>query len=312
MLKESKREKQIESVRGWWNLSRSDNKWDKDYEDFPDHGSRYLISRKNIVLKYLDELQLDKGSNILELGYGAGQVALEIGKRGFNTYGLDISEKFSISATARCINGYPDGFFDLRVGSIESKYDFDDGYFDAVIVVGALQYLFSPNDCFKEVFRVLKPNGHFIIAQRNIYSLSNFTSVRYFLRSLLKFLLREKFELFPSFKSMFTESKLGYFFGKYKNSGFFNSKFMLKGHDVWKFEINKRANSYFSLKSRLKKNGFKFLNADGAYFAFSEDPKYYDFNRKFDKALIKIADKLTIPFIFTLGRSVVLKAKKTS
>jgi SAM-dependent methyltransferase len=311
-LEASKRGKQVESVRSWWNLSRNDNKWDRDYEAFPEHGSRYLISRKNIVLKYLDELQLVKGSNILELGYGAGQVALEIGERGFNTYGLDISEKFSISATARCINEYPDGFFDLRVGSIESKYDFDDGYFDAVIVVGALQYLFSPNDCFKEVFRVLKPNGHFIIAQRNIYSLSNFTSVRYFIRSCMHFILKGKYEIFPSFKSMLTESRLGYLFSRYKDSRIINTKFMLKGQNVLKFEINKRANSYFSLKSRLKKNGFKCLNADGAYFAFSEDPKYYDFNKTSDKALKIIAEKHIIPFIFTLGRSVVLKAKKTT
>ena len=32
-------------------------------------------------------------------------------------------------------------------------------FFDAVILVGALQYLYEPNDCFREVKRVLKPGG---------------------------------------------------------------------------------------------------------------------------------------------------------
>ena len=309
-MKDNNKHKQVTEVSKWWNLDRNDKKWGKDYENFSTHGSLYLISRQKVVLRYLDDLNLDKGSNILELGYGGGQVALEIGKQGFNTYGLDISRKFSETATSRCKTKCPEGFFDLRAGSIESKYDFKDDFFDAVIVVGALQYLFSPNDCFKEVFRVLKPGGHFIIAQRNIYSLSNFTSVRYFIRSFIQFLLKEKYELFPSFKSIITESRLSYIFGKYKDSRFLNSRFMLKGHDVWKFEIRKRANSYFSLKSRLKKYGFKCLNADGAYYAISENPKYYDLNRKSDKTLKKIANKHIIPFLFTLGRSVVLKAQK--
>ena len=86
-------------------------------------GPHNLISRKNIILEYLDELNIDKNSNILELEYGSGQVGLEIGKRGHNTYGLDISSKFSKTATSRYKTKCPEVFFDLRVGSIESKYD---------------------------------------------------------------------------------------------------------------------------------------------------------------------------------------------
>jgi len=309
-LKDNNKQKQVTEVSKWWNLDRNDKKWSIDYKSFSTHSSLYLISRREVVLKYLDDLNLDKNSNILELGYGGGQVALKIGKRGHNTYGLDISSKFSKTATSRCKTKCPDGFFDLRVGSIESKFDFDDKYFDAVIVVGALQYLYDPNKCFEEVFRVLKPGGSFIIAQRNIYSLSNWTTLRYFCRSIIQFLCREKFELFPSFKSILTESRLSRIFGRFRDSKVFNSKIMLKGHDVWKFEIKKRANSYFSLKSRLKKNGFKYIKSDGAYYAFSETPRFYSFNIKIDRILHKIAKKRIIPFLFTFGRSVVLMGEK--
>ena len=85
---------------------------------------------------------------------------------------------------------------------------------------------------------------------------------------------------------------------------------MLKGHDVWKFNIKKRANSYSSLKSRLKKNGFKFIKSDGAYYAFSENSKFYNFNIKFDNYFKIIVNKRIIPYLFTFGRSVVLKGKK--
>ena len=85
---------------------------------------------------------------------------------------------------------------------------------------------------------------------------------------------------------------------------------MLKGHEEWKFEIKKRANSYFSLKSRLKKNGFKYIKSDGAYYAFSETPRFYSFNINIDRILHKIAKKRIIPFLFTFGRSVVLMGEK--
>ena len=85
---------------------------------------------------------------------------------------------------------------------------------------------------------------------------------------------------------------------------------MLKGHEEWKFKIRKRANSYFSLKSRLKKNGLENIKSDGAYYAFSESPRFYLFNIKIDRILHKIASKRIIPFLFTFGRSVVLMGEK--
>ena len=85
---------------------------------------------------------------------------------------------------------------------------------------------------------------------------------------------------------------------------------MLKGHEEWKFKIKKRANSYFSLKSRLKKNGLENIKSDGAYYAFSESPRFYLFNIKIDRILHKIATKRIVPFLFTFGRSVVLMGNK--
>jgi len=37
-------------------------------------------------------------------------------------------------------------------------------------VIGTLQYLSEPSACVKEVSRVLKPGGHFIVCQRNALS----------------------------------------------------------------------------------------------------------------------------------------------
>lgn len=309
-MENNRREEQIEAVADWWNLSRNQKKWDKPYDSFKKHGGAYLKSRQEIALKYVDEVVLGRLVCVLELGYGAGQTALELGRRGHEVYGLDISAKLCESATERCKSEYPEGKFHLKVGSIESKYEFPEEMFDVVVVVGALQYLHSPDECFKEVWRVLKPGGYFIVAQRNIYSLSNLTSLRYFLRSFITFFLREEYELFPSFKSILMDSKMGSYFGRFKDSKFLNTKFMLKGHDVWKFKIKKRANSYNTLKNRLKKHGFTIEKSDGAYYAFSENPSYYDFNIRLDNFIKRFAKHSYFNFLSIFGRSIVFKAMK--
>ena len=83
-------------------------------------------------------------------------------------------------------------------------------------------------------------------------------------------------------------------------------------HDKVEFEILFTCLDFsFDEKSiRLKKNGFKYINSDGAYYAFSEAPRFYSFNIKIDRILHKIASKRIIPFLFTFGRSVVLMGRK--
>ncbi|GEM_PF-1347001 len=306
----NRRNEQIEAVSGWWNTERNKEKWDRAYIKTNVHGRMYLKTRQRRVLNYMNEAGLKEGSRVLELGYGAGQTALELGKRGFEVYGLDISEKFREVASARCRRMHPEGKFYLKTGNIESNYEFKDGFFDAVVVVGALQYLYDPSVCLREVFRVLRPGGFFVVAQRNIYSLSNLTSPREFARACAHFFLREKYELFPSFKSILVDSKLGCIFKRFEGSKFFNTRFMLKGHDEWKFKIKKRINSYFSLKSILKREGFATLKADGAYYCVSETPRFFYINLKADRLIEKINGKLRIPYLFTLGRSIVLLCKK--
>ena len=73
--------KQKKEVSGWWN-SDGVNKWDIMYDDYSIHDIEYLRNRQNIILKIVDDLKKDnKVNNVLELGYGGGQTALELGKK---------------------------------------------------------------------------------------------------------------------------------------------------------------------------------------------------------------------------------------
>lgn len=306
----SGQEKQLEGVKGWWN-NPTIVKWDKKHDDYDIHTMRYLNSRKEKVIAFLKGLNLPKGAKLLELGYGAGQAAAKFGQMGFEVYGLDISEKLCEVAKARCQRECPDGTFDLRVGNIESRFDFLDGYFDVVVVIGALQYLADQDTCLRESFRVLKPGGHFIVAQKNVYSMDNFWGFRKFVRLCVHFFCQEKYELFPSLKSCLVDSRLGLFFKRFKDSKLLNAKFMLKGHDVYKFELKKQNNSYFSLRFLLERSGLRVFSSEGAYYYLFDNPNGYQQNLKIDVFFERLTRKFPFRFLRLLGASLVLLARKS-
>lgn len=303
------REKQIEAVSGWWNSDQI-VKWDKQYDDWDSHTVRSLNSRLEKILKFVDDLKLPKGAKVLELGYGAGQTALRLGQRGSEIHGVDISEKFYKIAMQRFRRECPECKFYLKTGNIESKLEYEDGTFDLVVASGVLHYLYDHDACLKEAYRVLKPGGYLIVAQRTAYSLEQFTSARTFLCSCVYFIMREKYELFHSFKSILCDSKLGAVFGRYEGSRLFNSKFMLKGHDVWKYKLKKNLYSNSRLLSLCRRTGFVPLRSAGAYYCISDEPKYYALNLRVDDLFEKFSKKRFFHFIFRLARITVLLSRK--
>ncbi|HLF18611.1 MAG TPA: methyltransferase domain-containing protein [Candidatus Omnitrophota bacterium] len=310
-MKNITKEQQIEAVSGWWN-SQQIVKWDKQYDDWDSHTVRSLNRRLEKVLKYVDELELPKGAKVMELGYGAGQTALRIGQRGHEIHGIDISEKFCDIATQRCRRDDLDGNYYFTVGNLETRWSYEDNTFDLIVASGVLHYLYDDTTTIKEAWRVLKPGGHLLIAQRSAYGLNDFTSFRRFCRSMTYLLFGQKYELFPSFKSILCESTLGVIFARFENSKFFNSKSMLKGHDVWKYKLKKKLYTKRSLKALCRGNGFLPLRSVGAHYYVSEIPKRYPLNLKVDDFFENLSKKKLFGFVNSFARITVLLSQKTT
>ena len=68
---------QNKEVSGWWNDDRT-KKWHNFTYDKNNPLSHHLILRQQKVLNYLKQLNLPRGSKVLELGGGAGQTAKKI------------------------------------------------------------------------------------------------------------------------------------------------------------------------------------------------------------------------------------------
>ena len=100
----------------------------------------------------------DGVKRVLDLGCGDGRHLVRLGALGFQMYGLD-----SAPTAVRLAGGFleKDGLSAELVCSDMSELPWDDGFFDAVILIQVLNHqdIDGIHTTFGEVHRVLRPNG---------------------------------------------------------------------------------------------------------------------------------------------------------
>ena len=101
----------------------------------------------------------------LEIGYGPGYLGLEWLKQTTDTHlvGLDISPDMQALAQRNAQTYGLSARADYRLGSCD-KLPFDDNAFDAVFTNGSMHEWAIPCSAFDEIWRVLKPGGHYFIS----------------------------------------------------------------------------------------------------------------------------------------------------
>ena len=298
-----------------WNSYNYVKKYDNLKYTKKDGNTYYMNSRREGVLKYLNSLKLGNKISILELGYGAGQNAAYFIKKCSKFYGVDVSLPLAKFARKNNKKAVKSGKAKFLVGSMDKKLQFKNNSIDVIIIVGALQYVINPNYCLKECKRVLKKNGHLIIAQTNTFQINEMIHPRKFLINFTKFLIGEHHQYSHSdtIKSLLLETKLKKYFKKYKDSWWINSWIFTYGwNDVWKFETNRRLLSYGRLKNILQKNEFIIKKSCGY-------PFFYNNKNLLTKILFPILDSILIIlnkiFIFSfflkyIGGSNIFLSKK--
>jgi ubiquinone/menaquinone biosynthesis C-methylase UbiE len=129
----------------------------KSYAEHYTNGSffsYYFEQRLNIVFDFLGNFDHAK---VLDVGCGPGMMAKYSIDRGFEFYGIDISESMINS----CIKKF--GNLDsihFSVGKLQAL-EFPDSFFDVVLCMGVLEYI-DPDEldrAVSELSRVLKPGG---------------------------------------------------------------------------------------------------------------------------------------------------------
>ncbi len=130
-------------------------------KQFSDHIWDYLLDKKiNLITKALPD-PTSSTSFGLDIGCGIGLQCLELIKRGYSVVGIDSASKLVQKAQIAGVKAF--------TGNAQAL-PFGDACFDFVYAVGVLHHLPDINSQEKvcrEVARVLRPNGRFIIQETN-------------------------------------------------------------------------------------------------------------------------------------------------
>lgn len=129
------------------------------------HG-RYVQYYEHEMIMSLAEVKA--GMKIADVGCGTGLYTEELCRLGANVVGIDISPEMLEIAAQKTIK------YCSKIEFVEgdaASLPFNDNSFDLVFSVTAMEFFQKPKQCLHEMYRILRPGGHMVVATLNSLSL---------------------------------------------------------------------------------------------------------------------------------------------
>ncbi|MGM5631456.1 class I SAM-dependent methyltransferase [Apibacter raozihei] len=153
-------------------------KKEKNYEELADqlrcpNGEKAIETAENMfksnslmIYKTIDTFTLQPGWRVLEIGFGNGKHLDYLFDRESDIlyYGVDISQAMVTEALKNNAVRHSLHKASFFAADGQNKYDFQDSYFNVCFTVNTIYFIDNPEFFFKEIYRVLKPNGLFSLA----------------------------------------------------------------------------------------------------------------------------------------------------
>lgn len=121
------------------------------------------VVRDGIARDYIAE-RLPKGERLLDVACCTGEFMFEMKQLGYDVHGGDIDDYIRYDEIKNTFTAFD--------ASMET-YPYTDESFGAVTLNEALDHLENPYHAFREIHRVLKPNGIFICSGSNAFNIWN-------------------------------------------------------------------------------------------------------------------------------------------
>jgi ubiquinone/menaquinone biosynthesis C-methylase UbiE len=142
----------------------------KDIYDAEGVQGEIYRTRQLTVLEWVESLGCQPNSRILEIGCGAGRLAVELARQGFQVHAVDsvpamvelTRQHVAESRVARAVT--------VAIGSAYSL-DCADESFDVVIAVGVIPWLYHAQAAMHEMARVTRRGGLIILSADNSWRL---------------------------------------------------------------------------------------------------------------------------------------------
>lgn len=122
--------------------------------------------RRDAVLGWIQDLDLDPGARILEVGCGAGLVTVALARNGYTVDAVDPTvAMLQMTRNDAVRHGVQD---QIRIHAADvHALPFQAHAFDLVIAVGVIPWLHSARLAVQEMQRVLKRGGHLLVTADN-------------------------------------------------------------------------------------------------------------------------------------------------
>jgi 2-polyprenyl-3-methyl-5-hydroxy-6-metoxy-1,4-benzoquinol methylase len=132
------------------------------------HRNRYAR-----VLEWIDGLGLAPSSKVLEIGCGAGYMAIALAQRGFQVHAIDSAEAMVEQACQHAVEAGVADRLSMDIGDVHSL-SFEDESFDLVLAIGVIPWLERAEPAMQEMARLTRPDGHVILTADNRARLTNY------------------------------------------------------------------------------------------------------------------------------------------
>ncbi len=128
--------------------------------------------RHAAVFDWIDGLALAPGSQVLEIGCGAGFMAVALAQRGLCVHAVDSTEAMVDLARQHAAESGTADLLSVDVGDVYAL-PFEDESFDLVFALGVIPWLEQPELAMQEMARVTRPGGYVILTADNRMRLIN-------------------------------------------------------------------------------------------------------------------------------------------
>jgi ubiquinone/menaquinone biosynthesis C-methylase UbiE len=131
-----------------------------------------IRDRQAAALHWIDGLELPAGARTLEVGCGAGFLAVALAQRGLRVRAIDAAEAMIEQALQHAAEAGVAEQLSLHVGNVYELVEADES-FDLVVALGVIPWLEQPERAIEEMARVTKSGGYLILTTANRAGLTN-------------------------------------------------------------------------------------------------------------------------------------------
>jgi SAM-dependent methyltransferase len=154
--------------------------------EFAENQKGISFLNKEIMLKEI--LKYQKSGKLLDVGCALG-FFLSFAEKYFETYGIDISDYALKKAREIAPKSK------LFVKDAQGEYPFKNNFFDVAVCFDVVEHLKKPENCIRELYRVLKPKGYLFLqtpAEGSKGIIIDDTHISLFSEERLKNILKDK------------------------------------------------------------------------------------------------------------------------